>query len=119
MTNFRKVASLHELVPVLGWRVMLEKSKPATMGGLEKKKGGRREGDVPAPLKVKLVGGRSTFYVAKGRSWGERPLAYLLAVRLNVVPLVRHDNTVPRFEPPVGIEPTTCRLQGGRSGHLS
>ena len=23
------------------------------------------------------------------------------------------------FEPPVGIEPTTCRLQGGRSGHLS
>lgn len=22
-------------------------------------------------------------------------------------------------EPPVGIEPTTCRLQGGRSGHLS
>ncbi|KAB8298477.1 hypothetical protein DSM100238_0970 [Bifidobacterium apri] len=73
VTNFTKVASSRELVPVLGLRVMLEKSKPATMGGLEKKKGGRREGDVPAPLKVKLVGGRSTFMLPRVVVGGKDP----------------------------------------------
>ena len=51
--------------PVLRNSYALEKTSPPHSGRTWKRKGGRREGDVPAPLKVKLVGGRSTFVLPR------------------------------------------------------
>lgn len=55
--------------------------------------------------------------------WGtSRPLCQKSQVGgrlLEHLPMVRGPSPSYGFEPPVGIEPTTCRLQGGRSGHLS
>lgn len=51
----------------------LGKNKSAPQRADLEEKGGRREGDVPAPLKVKLVGGTLHLCVAKGHSWGEGP----------------------------------------------
>ena len=61
--------------PVAGFAefVCAGKNKSAPQRADLEEKGGRREGDVPAPLKVKLVGGTLHLCVAKGHSWGEGP----------------------------------------------
>ena len=75
-----------------------------------KGKGGRREGDVLPPVRTRQVGG-SLVRSPEAISWGKASGSLTHGKRSKPVET--------GFEPPVGIEPTTCRLQGGRSGHLS
>ncbi len=86
-----------------------------------KKKGAGEKGMVPPPLRARA---NWDARLPEAISW-RRLLALTRKVKLYVnrayychraSHMIRHMRA---REPPVGIELTTCRLQGGRSGHLS
>ena len=86
-----------------------------------KEKGGGREGDVPAPLKARSWLGDAPPSFQEAHNWGKAP-GVLTQGKNYMRRKVYVSHNTPFFlrdEPLVGIEPTTCRLQGGRSGHLS
>ena len=75
----------------------------------------------PPPLKVRSWLGDAPPSFQEAHSWGKAP--EVLTQGKNYMrrkTYVSHNTPFfLRDEPLVGIEPTTCRLQGGRSGHLS
>ena len=94
----------------MAWFPLALSIPPHFRGKGVKKKGGRREGDVLPPARTRQVGG-SLVRSPEAISWGKASGSLTHGKRSKPVKT--------GFEPPVGIEPTTCRLQGGRSGHLS
>ena len=78
----------------------------------------------PAPLEGAELGWgeRSALIPRKPHNWGVRLLGVLTQGKNYMRRKVYVSHNTPFFCATsllVGIEPTTCRLQGGRSGHLS